>query len=82
MIKYYKEICLKIGLDTEIFDENSLKKLENLVRDRNIISHGEKNGIVIEKIDEVEEYISTIRILMDNFILSIYDFIENEGYLK
>jgi len=40
---------LKIGLDTEIFDENSLKKLENLVRDRNIISHGEKNGIVIEK---------------------------------
>ena len=75
------EICFKVGLNSDNFDKNILNQLRKLVRDRNIISHGEKNGIVIKDINKVEEYISLIRELMDNFILAIDEFINEENYL-
>ncbi len=75
------ELYTKIGLDKNILNQEDLDILEKLIRDRNIISHGDKNGIVIQNIDEVEKYISLIQTLMNSIIISIDNFLKKKDYL-
>jgi len=79
-----KELCSNFGLFDveEFFSNDELTGLKKLIEKRNIISHGGQNALVIESLDDVQEYILLITKLMDNWVLFIDDFLENEKYLK
>jgi hypothetical protein len=79
--KVLKELCGNFGLFNieNFFTEDELKKLEKLIKKRNSISHGEETALDLKI---VQEYIVLVSKLMDNWILFIDDFLENEKYLK
>jgi len=79
-----KELCSNFGLFEieEFFSNDELIGLRQLIEKRNIIAHGGQNALVIESLDDVQEYIVLVTNLMDNWILFIDDFLENEKYLK
>ena len=74
------EILEKIGLDKSIYSKDDLKKLSTFVNIRNAISHGDKDSIIIN-IEQIEDYVLLITKLMDNLIMSIKDYLENNKYL-
>jgi len=82
--KILKELCSNFGFFKidDYFSKNEFNRLHRLVDIRNIISHGEQNSIVIESINEVQEYIELVTKLMHNWIDLISNFLENKKYLK
>ena len=82
--KVLLELCISLGISNieEFFSENELDGLFRLVDIRNKISHGEKNAIVFENLDDIQEYIVLVSKLMDNWIALIDDFLSNKKYLK
>jgi len=79
-----KELCSNFGLFEieEFFSNDELITLRRLIEKRNTIAHGGQNALVIESLDDVQEYIVLVTKLMDNWILLIDDFLENEKFLK
>jgi hypothetical protein len=79
--KVLKELCGNFGLfDINIFfTEDELNKLKELIKKRNSISHGDETAI---SLNLIQEYIVLVTKLMDNWILFIDDFLENEKFLK
>ena len=79
-----KELCSNFGLFEieEFFSNDELITLRRLIEKRNTIAHGGQNALVIESLDDVQEYIVLVTNLMDNWILFIDDFLENEKFLK
>ena len=79
-----KELCINFGiLDIEdFFSSNELQELFKLVDIRNKIAHGEKNSIVIEKLEDIQKYIELVTKLMDNWINLIDDFLKNMKFKK
>ena len=77
-------MCSHFGLFDieEFFSNDELIGLKQLIEKRNIIAHGGQNALVIESLDDVQEYIVLVTKLMDNWILFIDDFLNNEKYLK
>ena len=76
-----KDLCGNFGLfDVDIFfSEDELNKLKELIKKRNSIAHGDETTITL---DLIQKYIVLVTKLMDNWILFIDDFLENEKYLK
>jgi len=81
--KVLLELSIKLGILNieDFFSEDELNSLFRLVDVRNKISHGEKNAIVIESIDDIQEYIALVNKLMDNWISLIDNFLKEEQYL-
>ena len=77
------ELSIKLGIFhiEDFFSEDELNGLFRLVDIRNRISHGEKNAIVLESLDDIQEYIVLISKLMDNWISLIDEFLVQEKYL-
>ena len=71
------ELSIKLGIFhiEDFFSEDELNGLFRLVDIRNRISHGEKNAIVLDSLDDIQEYIVLISKLMDNWISLIDDFL-------
>ena len=82
--KVLLELSVNLGLLNieEFFSKNELDGLKRLVKIRNGISHGEKNAIVLQGLDDIQEYIVLVSKLMDNWIALIDDFLSNQKYLK
>ena len=75
-----QDICLKFNLNIDNFKEYK-RDLENLIKIRNAIAHGE-SAYTFENYRDIEKYIKLLSNLMDIFHLEIEDFFKNEKYKK
>ncbi len=75
-----KDICIKFNLNIDNFESYKLD-LEQLLRLRNAIAHGE-DSYSFTRYEDIELYINLLSNLMDTLHTEIDDFFRNEKYKK
>lgn len=75
-----KDTCMKFNLNIDNFEKYK-RDLEQLLKIRNAIAHGE-SAYTFENYKDIEKYVNLLSNLMDTLYSEIDDFLKNEKYKK